>query len=69
MQKRMGLKLFRVKKNLSQQEMADKLGMARSHYAMIERGERRGSDEMWKTLKEVFNVPDADMWALMQKGD
>ena len=67
MQKRMKLKLFRVGKNLSQQEMADALGVPRQTYAMVERGQRRGSDEMWAALKIKFSVPDADMWALMQK--
>lgn len=67
MQKRMNLKLFRVGKNLSQAEMADALGVPRQTYAMVERGQRRGSDEMWAKLKITFDVPDADMWALMQK--
>ena len=69
MQKRKALKMFRLEKELSQQEMADMLGLNRSTYAMVERGQRRGSDEMWATLKNTFNVPDADMWKLMQKGD
>lgn len=69
MQKRKALEMFRREKDLSQQEMADILGMNRSTYAMVERGQRRGSDEMWATLKNTFNVPDADMWKLMQKGN
>lgn len=69
MQIRMNLKLFRVEKNLSQQEMADMLEIPRQTYAMVERGQRRGSDEFWEKLQTVFSVPDADMWKLMQKGD
>ena len=64
---RIELKKFRVGKKLSQQGMADILGINRSTYAMVERGERRGSDSMWSTLKNTFDVPDADMWRLMQK--
>lgn len=67
MQKRKALKLFRVGKDLSQQEMADALGVPRQTYAMVERGQRRGSDAMWAKLKSTFDVPDADMWKLMQK--
>ena len=67
MQKRMSLKLFRVSKNLSQQEFADRIGVPRQTYAMVERGQRRGSDAMWAAIKEKFDVPDADMWQLMQK--
>ena len=68
-QKRKNLKLFRIGKDLSQQGMADVLGVTRSHYAMIERGERRGSESLWTTLKNTFDVSDADMWNLMRKGD
>lgn len=61
--------MFRLERELSQQEMADKLGMNRSNYAMIERGQRQGRGEMWNKLQSVFNIPDEDMWKLMQKGD
>lgn len=69
MQKRKNLRMFRLEKELSQQEMADILNVNRSTYGMVEQGRRRGSDELWATLKTTFNVPDADMWKLMQKGD
>lgn len=68
MQKRLELMAFRARHDLSQQEMADKLGINRSTYAMIERGQRRGSDAMWATLQAAFGIPDAEMWKLMQKG-
>ena len=67
MQKRMNLMLFRVRKKLSQQEFADAIGVPRQTYAMVERGQRRGSDAMWAAIKEKFDVTDADMWQLMQK--
>lgn len=69
MQIRMNLKLFRVERKLSQQDMANMLDVPRQTYAMVERGQRRGSDEFWEKLQTVFSVPDADMWKLMQKGD
>lgn len=69
MQKRKNLRMFRLEKELSQQEMADILNVNRSTYGMVEQGRRRGSDELWATLKTTFNVPDADMWKLMQRGD
>ena len=67
MQIRMNLKLFRVERKLSQQDMADMLDVPRQTYAMVERGQRRGSDELWTKIQDVFGVPDADMWKLMQK--
>lgn len=69
MQKRIELKALRVRHDLSQQEMADALGVPRQTYAMVERGQRRGNDVFWATLKEKFSVPDADMWKLMRKGE
>lgn len=68
MQKRIELKALRIRHDMSQQEMANILGVNRSTYAMIERGQRRGNDAVWAALKEKFNIPDAEMWKLMQKG-
>ena len=67
MGERIELRAFRVRRRLSQQEMADMLGFNRSTYAMVERGQRRGSDALWAKLQITFDVPDADMWKLMQK--
>ena len=67
MGERIELRAFRVRRKLSQQEMADVLGVNRSTYAMVERGQRRGSDALWAKLQITFDVPDADMWKLMQK--
>ena len=64
---RLNLKVFRVEQKLSQEQMAGRLGIHRSTYAMIERGERNGNPDTWHKLQDVFNVPDADMWRLMQK--
>ena len=68
MQKRIELKALRIRHDMSQQEMANALGVNRSTYAMVERGQRRGSDEMWAALQKKFNIPDAEMWKLMQRG-
>lgn len=67
MGERIGLRVFRVRRKLSQQEMADVLGVKRSTYAKVELGQRRGSDVLWAKLQSTFGVPDADMWKLMQK--
>lgn len=37
---RMKLKLFRIKKRLSQDKFAEKLGYSRNHYARLESGEQ-----------------------------
>ena len=61
---RTNLKVFRVKLNLTQDEMADKIGYTRQSYSAIEAGERNGRDAFWNTLQEAFNIPDDEMWAL-----
>lgn len=58
---RMKLKMFRISNNLSQQEIADALGVPRQTYSMVERGQRRGSISMWSKIQETFNVSDSDM--------
>jgi len=65
--RRLKLKVFRVSKGLSQQEMAEKLGCSRSRYAGIEAGKRDGAQKFWKTLQQTFNISDDKMWGLMNK--
>lgn len=61
---RRNLKVFRVKHGLSQQEMADKIGVARSIYSEVERAKRNCSPTFLAKLQAAFDIPDADMWAL-----
>lgn len=64
---RVNLKVLRVSKNMSQSEIAKKLGVTITYYAYIERGLRDGSHEFWNKLKETFNIPENEMWSLMKK--
>ncbi len=61
---RMNLKIFRIRHNLTQSEMAQRVGYDRSAYALVEAGERNPSIEFFMNLQEAFNIPDAEMWAL-----
>ena len=61
------LKLLRVKYHLTQEQMADKIGVRRVTYAHIEKGTRNGRDFFWASLQKAFNIPDADMWKLKKK--
>ena len=53
------LKELRQKKSLSQQAVADKIGVVQSYYTMIETGERQKdmSLSVMKKLSDVFDVP------------
>ena len=62
------LKKFRIGVHLTQAEMANKCGVSRVTYGLIEKGKRGGSATFWDNLQKTFNVPDSDMRAL-QKTD
>lgn len=66
---RINLKVFRISKQLSQGEMAEKLGMSRSNYAAIETGSRNGLQEFWINLQKIFELSDGEAWRLMQKNE
>lgn len=69
MAKRMNLKKFRGARALTQDQMADRMGVERGTYSLVELGKRRGSPDFWANLQKAFNVPDAEMYALMKEGE
>lgn len=53
------LRAMRKKTNLTQAEMASKLGISKQFYSQLERGERRLSYEMALAIANIFNTtPD-----------
>lgn len=67
MQKRKNLKLFRIKLDLTQLEMAEKLRCSFSMYSLVERGARDGTLSFWENIQQTFNIPSTEMWRLMEK--
>lgn len=61
---RKNLKIFRVKNDLTQEEIAKKIGCTRASYQAIESGQREGRQAFWNDLQNVFHIPDSEMWAL-----
>lgn len=53
---RYNLKKARQEAGMTQQAMADELGISLRHYQRIEGGEAMGSIELWDTLEDMFNV-------------
>jgi transcriptional regulator with XRE-family HTH domain len=49
-------KLLRLEKNLSQQDLADRLKISKSSVSMYERGEREPDFEMLENIADLFNV-------------
>lgn len=66
---RTNLKLFRVKKKMSQDEFADRIGCTRATYSSIESGKRDGRLAFWNDLQSAFKISDADMWALLRNDE
>lgn len=50
------LKNARIKLGLTQQQMADKLGICLRYYQNIEAGERDGDFRIWDNLEEITGV-------------
>lgn len=65
--KRYNLKMYRMKQNLTQKEMATKLGISKSNYVSIELGLTDPSFKFLQRFSEVFNY--SDVWDLFKKGD
>ena len=50
------LKLLRTERSMSQQELADALGISKSSINMYERGERQPNFEVLESIADYFNV-------------
>lgn len=58
------LRRARKAAGLTQQAMADKLGISRRYYEKIENGERNGNFEVWDALEDIFNIHQRVLRAL-----
>lgn len=53
------LRETRLKKGLTMQQIADKVGISKSYYSLIERGERRASYELTFEIAKILKTkPD-----------
>lgn len=60
------LKIKRVQKQMTQNEVAKELGITTPAYSYVESGKRKGSMEMWLKLQEIFEIADEDMWKIVK---
>ena len=54
---------------LSQEEMAKRIGITKSAYCLIERGQRFGSFKTWLKIQSLFNLTDAEVWRLIKQSN
>lgn len=66
--KRYNLKNFRQKHDLTQGEMAEKLGISKSYYIQIELGYVNPSFKVAEKIGEVFAGEYDDIFELLKKG-
>lgn len=64
---RLNLKLFRTARQMTQGDIAEKLGVSRGMYCNIEKGIRDSSQDFWLNLQKTFDLSGEEVWGLMQK--
>ena len=64
MQMRENLKNARKAANLTQQAMADKLGISLRYYQQIEAGDRTGDFEIWDNLEDITGIHQRTLRAI-----
>lgn len=65
MQENKSLKILRVRYGLTQEEMAEKLGMTRQAYAKVETGGGMGNVQFWRKVQNAFDLSSEGMWDLI----
>ena len=58
---RIKLKNQRLKNELTQKEIALKLGISERYYQAIELGSQQGSIAIWDKLEDLFNIPQRQL--------
>lgn len=60
------LKIRRIAKKMTQQQVAEKMGVSVATYSFIESGKRSGSIENWAKIRELLGLTEEEAWRLMQ---
>lgn len=58
---RKNLKEARQKAGMTQQQVADYLGVSLVYYQKIEQGSRTGDFEIWDSLEDLFNLHQREL--------
>lgn len=65
----MVIKNLRLKRNISQQELVEKLGISQGFLSLIERGEREPGFELVNNIANAMNVPQQLIFLLACDSD
>ncbi|MBU5627743.1 helix-turn-helix domain-containing protein [Oscillibacter sp. MSJ-2] len=66
---RENLRAARKAKGMTQQAMADELGVHERYYKALESGERLGSIEIWDRLEDMFGVNQRVLREVLSQGN
>lgn len=58
------LKILRIKHQLTQDEIAARLGYKRAYFGHVESGHTGGSQEFWQRLQNAFQLTDDEVQEL-----
>ena len=67
--KRKVLKAARAKAGMTQQAVADELGISLRYYQNIEAGDRTGDFEIWDALEDLFGINQRKLRQKDQEGN
>lgn len=62
------LKVLRAKRDWSQKDVAEKIGITPASYSLIENGKRLGSNRTWEKIKAIYHLKDHEMWEIQHEG-
>lgn len=61
MRMRPNLKQARLDKGMTQQQVADHLGISLRYYQNLEAGDRNGDFEIWDGLEDLFSIHQREL--------
>ena len=64
--KRTKLKVLRVKHDLTQTDIAKRVGVTTGYYCDIENGKRDGGNKFWNTLKDEFGLTLREVYEIRE---
>ena len=53
--------------DLTQEEMASRIGISKGAYSLIENKKRVGSRKTWLKIQKLFNLKDDEVWQLQKR--
>lgn len=65
--KNMNLQEIRIKRKLTQEEVAEKSGLSKDYISMIERGKRNPSDKIKSILADIYQVSIVEIFLATQR--